>query len=71
MGSDSLESTLRAYGINRMIRWYDYPAAFLAADLMLTTAFAIPWVGFVVAYGMYEYGWEAYCQWRLEQENER
>jgi hypothetical protein len=51
-----------------MIRWYDYLAAFLAADLMLTVAFSIPWIGFVVAYAMYEYGWEAYCQYRLKME---
>jgi hypothetical protein len=54
-----------------LIRWYDYPAAFLTADLMMTTAFSIPWVGFIVAYAMYEYGWEAYCNWRLKQEYER
>jgi hypothetical protein len=54
-----------------MIRWYDYPVAFLAADVMLTVALSIPWVGFVVAYAMYEYGWEAYCQYRLRQEYER
>jgi hypothetical protein len=51
-----------------MIRWYDYLAAFLAADLILTAAFSIPWIGFVVAYAMYEYGWEAYCQYRLKME---
>jgi hypothetical protein len=51
-----------------MIRWYDYLAAFLAADLILTSAFSIPWIGFVVAYAMYEYGWEAYCQYRLKME---
>jgi hypothetical protein len=54
-----------------LIRWYDYPAAFLAADVMVTAAFAIPWVGFIIAYAMYEYGWEAYCQYRLRQENEK
>jgi hypothetical protein len=54
-----------------LIRWYDYPAAFLVADMMLTAAFSIPWIGFVIAYAMYEYGWEAYCQFRLGQENEQ
>jgi len=54
-----------------MIRWYDYLAAFLAADVMLTVALSIPWVGFIVAYAMYEYGREAYCQYRLRQEYER
>lgn len=52
-----------------LIRWYDYPAAFLAADLMMTAAFSIPWIGFVVAYAMYEYGWSAYCEYRLGKEN--
>jgi hypothetical protein len=52
-----------------VIRWYDYPAALLAADLMMTMAFTIPYVGLVAAYAFYEYGWEAYCQWRLKQEN--
>jgi len=54
-----------------VIRWYDYPAAFLAADLMMTIAFTVPYVGFIVAYAAYEYSWDAYCQWRLKQENER
>ena len=52
-----------------MIRWYDYIVAFWAAYIMLTTAFTIPWVGFVIAYAMYEYGWDSYCKWRLEQEH--
>lgn len=52
-----------------MIRWYDYPVALLAADIMLTMAFSIPWVGFIVAYTMYEYGWSAYCEYRLGKEN--
>ena len=54
-----------------MIRWYDYPAAFLAADVMMFVAFNIPWVGFVVAYAAYDIGWKAYCELRLRQENER
>ena len=52
-----------------MIRWYDYPVALLAADRMLTMAFSIPWVGFIVANAMYEYGWSAYCEYRLGKEN--
>jgi hypothetical protein len=52
-----------------LIRWYDYIIAFVTADFMTTAAFSIPWVGFVVAYAMYEYGWEAYCQYRLRQEH--
>ena len=52
-----------------MIRWYDYVAAILAADILVTTFFTIPIVGAIIAYTMYEFGWEAYCQFRLEQEN--
>jgi hypothetical protein len=69
MGSDSLESTLRAYGINRMIRWYDYPAAFLMADVLATSFFTIPVFGAIIAYVLYEFGWNWYCNFRLEQEN--
>lgn len=54
-----------------MIRWYDYPAALLAADIILTMAFTIPYVGFIAAWALYEFGWEAYCQWRLKQEHGR
>lgn len=51
-----------------MIRWYDYIAAFLAADLMLTIAFTVPYIGFVAAYAVYEFGWEFYCEFRKAQE---
>ena len=52
-----------------MIRWYDYPAAFLMADVLVTIFFTIPVVGAIIAYMLYEFGWEAYCQLRLRQEN--
>ena len=52
-----------------MIRWYDYPIAFLAADLMITAVFNVPYIGFVVAYGLYEFWMNVYCKWRLEQED--
>jgi hypothetical protein len=52
-----------------MIRWYDYPAAFLAADLMMTAFFTIPIIGAIIAYMLYDIGWNAYCNFRLEQEN--
>jgi len=54
-----------------MIRWYDYPAAFLMADVLATTFFTIPFAGAIIAYMLYEYGWSAYCQFRLEQEINR
>lgn len=51
-----------------MIRWYDYAMAIAFADLILTVAFALPYIGFIIAYAAYEYGWGAYCNQRLEQE---
>jgi len=53
-----------------LIRWYDYPAAFIMADILVTTFFTIPFAGAIIAYMLYEYGWNWYCQYRLEQENE-
>jgi len=52
-----------------MIRWYDYVAAFLVADIMVMIFFTIPFVGAIIAYAMYEYGWDSYCEFRLRQEN--
>lgn len=54
-----------------MIRWYDYPAAFLMADVLVTMFFTIPLFGAVLAYLGYEYIWGWYCNYRLEQENSR
>lgn len=54
-----------------MIRWYDYPAAFIFAEMLLVTAFSLPGFGFVVAYFAYEYVWGWYCNFRLEQENDK
>ena len=51
-----------------MIRWYDYPAAFLMADALMTMFFTVPLFGAIIAYGMYEFGWNWYCNFRLEQE---
>ena len=53
-----------------MIRWYDYVAALMVADVLVMVFFTIPIFGAIIAYMMYEFGWEAYCQFRLEQENE-
>jgi TRAP-type mannitol/chloroaromatic compound transport system permease small subunit len=52
-----------------MIRWYDYGAALLMADLLATIFFTVPVVGAIIAYAMYEYGWNSYCEFRLRQEN--
>jgi TRAP-type mannitol/chloroaromatic compound transport system permease small subunit len=51
-----------------MIRWYDYIAAVLMADLLMTIAFVVPFVGFVVAYAVYEFGWDSYCEYRKSME---
>lgn len=54
-----------------MVRWYDYIAAITFANLLLTVAFVVPYIGFVVAYAVYEAGWDSYCNFRLKQEYER
>jgi len=54
-----------------MIRWYDYFIAIAFADLLLTIAVVMPYIGFVVAYGTYEYGWDAYCNYRYKQEYDK
>ena len=51
-----------------LLRWYDYPAAYLAADLMITAAFNAPYIGLIVAYGLYDFWTNTYCPWRLKQE---
>ena len=51
-----------------MIRWYDYMIAFVFAELLLVSAFTIPYFGFIIAYIAYEYGWEGYCQFRKGME---
>ena len=51
-----------------MIRWYDYIIAIGFANVLLIIAIDIPFIGFLVAYAVYEYGWDFYCNWRYEQE---
>ena len=53
-----------------MIRWYDYPIAFLAADVM-ATFLSIPIIGAFVAWGVYEMWMQVYCQYRLKQEENK
>jgi hypothetical protein len=50
-----------------MIAYYDIVIAVVFAWILLNVAF-IPYIGFIAAYAMYEYVWDAYCQFRLEQE---
>ena len=54
-----------------MIRWYDYTAAVLAADIMITAFFNLNFIGGVVAWIVYELWMNVYCQYRLEQEWKR
>jgi hypothetical protein len=51
-----------------MIRWYDYIAAFLAADVMATAFFSLPIIGAFVAWGVYELWMNVYCEWRKNME---
>lgn len=51
-----------------MIRWYDYIAAFVVADVLLTVFFTIPIYGGIIAYIMYEFGWIRYCLYRKNME---
>jgi len=52
-----------------MIRWYDYPIAFLVASAMINAFFTIPIIGAFIAYGVHELWMDIYCQWRLKQED--
>ena len=52
-----------------MIRWYDYPAAFIFAYFMLINFFTVPVFGAIIAYVTYEVWMNYYCQFRLRQEN--
>ena len=54
-----------------MIRWYDYPAAIAFAYLIMYFFFTIPVFGAIITYVVYEYGWGWYCNYRLEQEENR
>jgi hypothetical protein len=54
-----------------LIRWYDYPAAFLAADFMTGLIFSGSIFGGFAAYFVYGAWSDFYCPWRLKQEYER
>lgn len=51
-----------------MVRWYDYIVAFIVADVLATLFFSVPLFGAILAYVLYEYGWDSYCKFRLERE---
>lgn len=52
-----------------MVRWYDYIAALMFAEVLLLAAFTVPVVGVAVAYASYEVLWGAYCLWRKHIEH--
>jgi len=54
----------------QMIRWYDYIAALAVAYWILYFFFTIPIAGAIIAYTLYEYVWNHYCNYRLRQENQ-
>jgi len=51
-----------------MIRWYDYVAAFIVADLTAALFFGIPGFGGVAAYLLVFYVWDYYCEYRKDAE---
>jgi hypothetical protein len=51
-----------------MIRWYDFVAAFIVADLSAAFFFSIPIIGGILAYALVVPVWDYYCKYRLEQE---
>lgn len=51
-----------------MVRWYDYIAAFMMADILAALFFTVPVFGAIAAFILYEYGWDWYCKFRLESE---
>jgi uncharacterized membrane protein YcaP (DUF421 family) len=51
-----------------LIRWYDYIAAFVMADVMMTSFFSVPVLGAVIAFGLWEL-WKYYCEYRKGQED--
>jgi hypothetical protein len=52
-----------------MIRWYDYPASFLFAYMMLALFFNYAMLGGILAYGVYKLWIDMYCDWRHKQEH--
>lgn len=60
-----------------MIRWYDYIAAFVTADILLANAkvaflapgFVAQTIGGLSVYAVWYIWNEVYCKWRLKQES--
>ena len=50
------------------MRWYDYLAAFIVADIATVFLFTIPLFGGIFTYIVCKYGWDAYCEYRKEME---
>ena len=53
-----------------MVRWYDYIAALAIAYWILYFFFTFPIIGAIIAYMLYDYVWNQYCNYRLRQENQ-
>lgn len=53
-----------------MIRWYDIINAIACSYFIAISFFTIPFAGAIIAYVIYEYGWNWYCQLRLKQETQ-
>jgi hypothetical protein len=51
-----------------MIRWYDYIAAFIVADLTFALFFGVPIFGGIAAYLLVFYVWDYYCEYRKSME---
>jgi len=51
-----------------LIRWYDYLAAFIVADLTVALFFGIPILGGFAAYLLVFHVWDIYCEYRASIE---
>jgi len=49
-----------------MIEWYDIVIAIVFSWILLNIAF-VPYIGFIWAYFLYDYGWGYYCNYRKNQ----
>lgn len=62
------DSIIGYWSVISLIRWYDYPMAFLAADLMTAFIFSGSIFGGFAAYFVYGAWSDFYCTYRLSME---